>query len=146
MTTNVAHSYTNNRLFNSTAICYYKITADLSSLPANVTKTAVMNVFVNRYNNVFIHLNNGTTRKNAEDAIQVQPLNTGNIFNYTAINNTIYMVFVGNEANASVNVSLRLLYVPNPIYVYIDGDDNSTGNATNGNATGSGNIVTVIIN
>jgi hypothetical protein len=47
-------------------------------------------------------------------------------FNYSALNNTIYVVLVGNEANPSVNLSLSFYQPPLPIIppVIID---NGTG-------------------
>lgn len=95
---------TSNRLFNSTAICYYTVTAE------GVTETnrTIISVEVNKYQNVYVHLNNGTTRKTASNPVEVNPLNTGTKFSYNATNNTVYLIIVGNNDNPLVNISLSL--------------------------------------
>jgi hypothetical protein len=61
-----------------------------------------------------VHLNNGTTgkRKLAANPIQVNPVNTGMFFNYSALNNTIYLVLVGNKEDPAVNISLSFYQPP----------------------------------
>lgn len=41
-------------------------------------------------------------------------------FNYSALNNTIYVVIVGNEANPSVNLSLSFYQPPLPPVIVND--------------------------
>ena len=71
---------------------------------------AILHVSVHSYSNVYVHLNNGTSLKTAEDPIQVNSFNTGMDFYYTAQSNIIYLIFVALGANPSVNVSLSLTY------------------------------------
>lgn len=71
--------------------------ADLSSLTATEARTALINVYVKQYQNIYVHINNGTSLKNANDPIEVNTFNTGNNFTYLARNNTIYIVLAGTN-------------------------------------------------
>ena len=71
--------------------------ADLSTLSVNEARYALINVYVKQYQNIFVHLNNGTALKTANDPIEVNTFNTGNNFTYFARNNTIYIVLAGTN-------------------------------------------------
>lgn len=75
-----------------------------------------MHVSVHSYSNVYVHLNNGTSLKTAEDPIQVNSFNTGMDFYYTAQNNLIYLIFVASGVNPSANVSISLTYLTDRAY------------------------------
>lgn len=76
----------------------------------------MIHITVHSYNNVFVHLNNGTNMKNAENAIQVNSFNTGLDFYYRPRNNVNYLIFVASGANPSVNVSISLDYLTDQAY------------------------------
>jgi hypothetical protein len=80
-------------------------------LTATEASRAILHVSVYSYSNVYVHLNNGTSLKTAEDPIQVNSFNTGMDFYYTAQSNLIYLIFVASGANPSVNVSLSVTYL-----------------------------------
>jgi hypothetical protein len=73
------------------------VVADLSTLSVNEARLALINVYVKQYQNIFVHLNNGTALKTANDPIEVNTFNTGNNFTYLARNNTIYIVLAGTN-------------------------------------------------
>ncbi len=105
-------NYSSNANFNATAICYYTITANLTGMNTTQARQSQLWVNVWSYSNVYIHINNGTSRTLAYDPIQVDPEKTGTFFNYTAFNNTIYLIIVGNNAKPSLNISLSMYQPP----------------------------------
>lgn len=105
----IINSQVSNRFFNQSAICNYKVVADLSSLSATEANTALINVYVKQYQNIFMHINNGTSLKLANDPIEVNTFNTGNNFNYLAKNNIIYIVLAGtNFTNQQPSINIQL--------------------------------------
>lgn len=69
ITYSIVNSQATNRLFNQTAICNYKVTADLSNLSPTEAKTALININVKQYQHIFININNGTSLKLANDPV-----------------------------------------------------------------------------
>lgn len=114
-----------SRAFNSTSICYYSFNMDMTGVPVGQRNFSQIWVQVWSYSNVYVHLNNGTVgqRKLANNPLQVNPLNTGMFFNYTAWNNTLYVVVVGADVNPFVNLSVSF-YQP-PVILAVQ-DSNST--------------------
>lgn len=87
--------------------------ADLSNLTATEARTALINVYVKQYQNIYVHINNGTSLRNANDPIEVNTFNTGNNFTYLARNNTIYIVLAGTNftnQQPTIEIYMKLLY------------------------------------
>jgi hypothetical protein len=85
------------------------VVADLSSLSPTEARTALINVNVKQYQNIFMHINNGTSLKLANDPVEVNTFNTGNNFNYLARNNIIYIILAGtNVTNQQPSINIQL--------------------------------------
>jgi hypothetical protein len=65
----IAINSTSTKFFNSTSICYYTINADFTGVDVSERNRSELWVTVWNYANVYVHINNGTSRKLANSPV-----------------------------------------------------------------------------
>eukprot|EP00347_Sterkiella_histriomuscorum_P019043 403343184 len=94
--------------FKNESICYWQISVD-SSLYNLSSKYFYINIQINSYSGLYVHLNNGTTILNANNHIQIDGFLGGTNFTYQAFNNTIYIIVAAYEAKPILDFSYQLI-------------------------------------
>ncbi|CDW91543.1 UNKNOWN [Stylonychia lemnae] len=99
--------YNKNRQFTNQTICYWQLSVDTSVF--DLTKYQYfINVDVQSYTGLYMHLNNGTSIKSSGDHIQINGINTGTNYSYSAINNTVYIIIAAFDLKPNINFTYKL--------------------------------------